>query len=75
MRVSKNPEDIGRCGCGRRVYCDGSHGLTEAEWQEARAKELKAARTDAQMAEERPDPGRGRRVPSGPGSDPGAGPA
>lgn len=40
MRVRTNSEDIGRCGCGRREYCDGSHGLTEAQWQEVRAKEL-----------------------------------
>ncbi|MDO9599318.1 MAG: hypothetical protein Q7J47_16490 [Azoarcus sp.] len=40
MRVAKNPDDVGRCGCGRREYCDGSHGLTEAQWQAVRAKEL-----------------------------------
>lgn len=34
MRVKKNPEDIGRCGCGRQEYCDGSHGLTESEWED-----------------------------------------
>lgn len=39
MRVQANPEAIGRCGCGRRVYCDGSHGLTEAQWQAQRARE------------------------------------
>lgn len=33
MRVVSNPEDIGRCGCGRRDYCDGSHRLTDEEWQ------------------------------------------
>ncbi|MPN28282.1 hypothetical protein SDC9_175723 [bioreactor metagenome] len=36
MRVQENPADIGRCGCGRREYCDGSHGLSEAQWQELR---------------------------------------
>jgi hypothetical protein len=40
LRVQENPADIGRCGCGRREYCDGSHGLSEAQWQELRAKEL-----------------------------------
>lgn len=44
MRVRTNSEDIGRCGCGRRDYCDGSHGLTEAQWQEVLAKELEAVR-------------------------------
>ena len=39
MRVQNNPEDIGRCGCGRRIYCDGSHALSEAEWQERCAAE------------------------------------
>ena len=43
MRVQENPEDIGRCGCGRRIYCDGSHGLTEAQWQAVVAKEREAA--------------------------------
>lgn len=43
MRVQTNPADVGRCGCGRREYCDGSHGLTEAQWQALRARELQAA--------------------------------
>ena len=43
MRVQNNAEDIGRCGCGRRVYCDGSHGLSEAEWQAQLARERTAA--------------------------------
>ncbi len=43
MRVQKNEGDIGRCGCGRREYCDGSHGLTEAQWQERLAQEKAAA--------------------------------
>lgn len=42
MRVQKNPEDIGRCGCGRREYCDGSHGLSEEQWQAVVAKEREA---------------------------------
>ncbi|WP_238551919.1 hypothetical protein [Herminiimonas sp. CN] len=50
MRVRKNSEDIGRCGCGRRDYCDGSHGLTEAQWQELRAKEeLEAAQKNTHI--------------------------
>jgi len=47
MRVQKNPEDIGRCGCGRREYCDGSHGLTEAQWLALKTKEQEAARQEA----------------------------
>ena len=39
MRVQANAEDVGRCGCGRREYCDGSHGLTELEWLERCARE------------------------------------
>ena len=39
MRVQANPEDIGRCGCGRREYCDGSHGLSAEAWQEKLARE------------------------------------
>lgn len=46
MRVVQNPEDIGKCGCGRRVYCDGSHALTEAQWQEVQNKEREAALAD-----------------------------
>lgn len=46
MRVMEDPQDIGKCGCGRRVYCDGSHGLTEAEWQEVLRKEREAAQID-----------------------------
>lgn len=49
MRVQTNPADFGRCGCGRRDYCDGSHGLSEAQWQALQAKEAaeKAAAQDA----------------------------
>ena len=47
MRVKENPEDIGRCGCGRRDYCDGSHGLTETQWQELQAKEREAAQNNS----------------------------
>lgn len=49
MRVRKNSEDIGRCGCGRRDYCDGSHGLTEAQWQEVLAKELELAQKNTNI--------------------------
>jgi CDGSH-type Zn-finger protein len=49
MRVQKNSEDIGRCGCGRRDYCDGSHGLTEAQWQQVLAKDLAAAQKNANI--------------------------
>ncbi|MBV8048485.1 MAG: hypothetical protein JO171_15130 [Paludibacterium sp.] len=47
MRVKENPADIGRCGCGRREYCDGSHGLTEEQWQALQAKE----RAEAEAAQ------------------------
>lgn len=43
MRVQTNPTNFGRCGCGRREYCDGSHGLSEAQWQAVQAKERAAA--------------------------------
>ncbi len=39
IRVQQNSEDFGRCGCGRRQYCDGSHGLSEAQWQARLAAE------------------------------------
>ena len=52
MRVVNRPEDIGRCGCGRREYCDGSHGLTEEEWQALVAKEQAAAAPWAEPADE-----------------------
>lgn len=39
IRVQKNPEDFGRCGCGRRDYCDGTHSLTEEKWLAIQAKE------------------------------------
>lgn len=58
MRVQKNPEDIGRCGCGRRQYCDGSHGLSEAQWQEVVAREKAEAERQAQgTAPAAPAPG------------------
>ncbi|MGV8898333.1 MAG: hypothetical protein ACOH2B_03685 [Burkholderiaceae bacterium] len=49
MRVRKNSEDIGRCGCGRRDYWDGSHRLTEAQWQQVQAKELEAVQKDTNI--------------------------
>lgn len=50
MRYQENPEDVGRCGCGRRVYCDGSHGLTEEQWQAVKAKEAAAAQQQERSA-------------------------
>lgn len=47
IRVQQNPQDFGRCGCGRRQYCDGSHGLSEAEWQAKLAAEQAASQTQA----------------------------
>lgn len=37
VRVKENPEDFGKCGCGRSPsgYCIGWHGLTEEQYQEA----------------------------------------
>lgn len=43
IRVQQNPEDFGRCGCGRRDYCDGSHSLSEAQWQAKLAEERQAS--------------------------------
>lgn len=48
MRVQANPADIGRCGCGRRDYCDGSHGLSEAQWQARLLQEQQAAQQEAE---------------------------
>ena len=39
IRVTENNQDFGRCGCGRRDYCDGSHALSEAQWQAKLAAE------------------------------------
>jgi hypothetical protein len=35
IRVKENPDDIGRCGCGRSPtgYCIGWHGLSESAFQ------------------------------------------
>lgn len=43
IRVQTRPEDFGRCGCGRRDYCDGSHSLSEADWQALQAREQQQA--------------------------------
>lgn len=51
IRVQQNPEDFGRCGCGRRNYCDGSHGLSEEEWQAQLASELLEAQGESEPAE------------------------
>ena len=39
IRVQQDSENFGRCGCGRRDYCDGSHGLSEEQWRAVQAKE------------------------------------
>jgi len=54
MRVQKNSADIGRCGCGRRDYCDGSHGLSEEQWQALQAKEQESARRQQAMDAQEP---------------------
>lgn len=43
VRVQENPEDIGKCGCGRSPTgkCIGWHGLTEDAFK-ARLEEFKA---------------------------------
>lgn len=40
IRVKENPEEFGRCGCGRSPsgYCIGWHGLTEQEWAEGKTQ-------------------------------------
>ena len=37
VRVQDNPEDIGRCGCGRSPTgkCIGWHGFSEEEFKQA----------------------------------------
>lgn len=40
MRVQEKSEDVGRCGCGRREKCDGSHGYSAEQWAELQRKEL-----------------------------------
>lgn len=52
IRVQTKSEDFGRCGYGRRDYCDGSHGLSEAQWQALQTKEPEALRKAASCAEE-----------------------
>ena len=49
IRVQQNSEDFGRCGCGRRQYCDGSHGLSEAQWQARLAAERGEAEAQSQQ--------------------------
>lgn len=46
IRVQNNPEDFGRCGCGRRDYCDGSHALSAEQWQAQQAREAAERRAD-----------------------------
>lgn len=40
VRVKDDPEEFGSCGCGRSPTgkCIGWHGLSEQQFQEARAK-------------------------------------
>ena len=40
VRVKENPEDFGKCGCGRSPtgYCNGWHGLTEEQYEKALAQ-------------------------------------
>lgn len=57
IRVQQNPEEFGRCGCGRRSYCDGSHGLSEAEWQAQLARERQEAAGQGEPAEAAASPG------------------
>ena len=37
VRVKENPEEFGKCGCGRSPTgkCIGWHGLTEEQYQDA----------------------------------------
>ena len=50
MRYQENPADVGRCGCGRREYCDSSHALSEAQWQEVLVKEREALKEKERLA-------------------------
>lgn len=40
IRVKENPEEFGKCGCGRSPdgKCCGWHGLTEEQYQQALEK-------------------------------------
>lgn len=40
IRVKENPEEFGRCGCGRSPtgYCVGFHGLSETVWAEGKTQ-------------------------------------
>ena len=40
VRVKENPEEFGRCGCGRSPTgkCVGWHGLSEQEWAEGKTQ-------------------------------------
>ena len=52
MRVQQKSEDIGRCACGRRDYCDGSHGLSETQGQALEVEVLEADRKDMAKQED-----------------------
>ena len=57
IRVQTNPEDFGRCGCGRRDYCDGSHALSAEQWQAQQAREAQQA-AERRTDETQPGPDR-----------------
>ena len=42
VRVTENPEEFGKCGCGRSPTgkCIGLHGLSESEWIEGKTQIL-----------------------------------
>ena len=61
MRVQTDPTQIGRCGCGRREFCDGSHSWTEEEWQQILQKEQQAAAAQGQADGQGEQPAKDRR--------------
>lgn len=40
VRVTENPEEIGKCGCGRSPSgkCIGWHALTDEQWLEGKVQ-------------------------------------
>lgn len=44
VRVKENPEEFGKCGCGRSPTgkCVGWHGLTEEQWIEGKTQMIHA---------------------------------
>jgi len=54
VRVKENPEEFGKCGCGRSPTgkCCGWHGLTEEDFQHAQRNWLEEEmRRDAELEE------------------------